>query len=592
MGTYQDYIAEQHYSKLKRNPYYIEKIPADEINYEMCRIALTSGAGDYKLFKLILGKYPNFIDKKLCEIAVSAEPKKEFLREEDSGYTQPNGTPYDPVSVYKYFDPVLKHIPEKFRTADICRASAKYDWRTLEFVPVAVQISHPDICELAIKNCREIMEDADDLYRSSRQQKILEFVNQSVFEHNPNIFKGEYTLKHVSTKWLMENLEKVSELLLKYPEQVKLLPKEFRKQHFEVIRNVAEKDQEIIRFLYIAEQKSLIDLCKKALQNGSLDLSSIPASIQVLIPDICVAKLTKDPYMRVWWANKPMPELNLENLCLELQMKNSKLISKLVSENGNLLKYVKTEVLIAHPEICDTALQKQDFDVFETIPQAVFDANPYLYKTVAKKQPKLLLNFPKKIQTRALWTEILNENPWMATMAPKGYTTIEHYKAAFSNGRYLSLSGVPNKFKTYEICKLAVIQNYFNLEMVPKQIKIDHPDICEVAIEQHPWCIKDVPEIVQLQNPNLCKMAISSNPETLEEIHASVQRKYPEICRLALAQLVVNWGPCFTRTFVNELEKRKKKLYDSIAPDVLKKHWEFINDIRGVITAVPHRGRF
>ena len=51
-------------------------------------------------------------------------------------------------------------------------------------------------------------------------------------------------------------------------------------------------------------------------------------------------------------------------------------------------------------------------------------------------------------------------------------------------------------------------------------------------------------------------MAISSNPETLERIPASVQRKYPEICRLALAQLIVNLGPCFTRTFVNELEKQ------------------------------------
>ena len=592
MNTYQDYIAEQHCSKLKHNPYYIKQIPTDEINYKMCHVALTHGAGDFELFKIILKKCPKLVDKKLCMIAVGAEPKKEFLRYEPSGYTQPNGKPYDPDPVYKYFDPVLKYVPEQFRDTDVCRESVKHDWRALEFVPLAVQISHPDICELAIKNCEHIMEDADDLYLSKRSKKIIESLNSSVFEQHPDIFKSQHTLDCVSIKWMMENPETVGNILLKYPEQVKSLPQEFRKAHFDIIRGVAEKEQEIIRHLPISEQKSLIDLCKTALQKGKIGLYDIPASIQILIPDVCIAKLTKDPYMRVWWANEPMPGLNLQYLCTKLQQQNPDLILKLVSKNAELLKYVKTEVLIAHPEICDAALRNQDFNVFDTIPQKVFDAHPYLYKIVAKKYPKLIPNFPQKIQTRELWAETLNENPWMVTHAPKGYTTIEHYKTAFSSGCTLSLSNIPNKFKTYEICKMAVIQNYFNLERVSKQMKTEHPDICEVAVEKHPWCIKDVPETVQLQNPNLCKMAVSSDPQTLAEIHASVQRKYPEICRLAMAQLIQNWGPCFTRTFTEARDKEKNLLYKAITPDVLKKHWDYINDTRNVITSVPRNERF
>lgn len=588
--TYQDYVFEQHYSKLKQDSYYIKKIPADEVNYEICRIALTGAAGDCELFKWVLKHFPQFIDEKLCKIAVDAEPKKKFIRSVEA-MEDPDGRVYYDDE-YKYFDPVIKYVPEQFKTPDVCRASQKHDWRTFEFVSPEMQLSCPDICEKAVKNFDEIM--TDDIEGSrGREKKIFDILNKSVFEQHPNILGSEYTLKYVSTEWTMANPDQVCRILQKHPDQIKRLSKEFRTQHFDFIRQVAEKKPEILMYLTAPEQKKLIDLCEKALKNGNLTLHEIPASVQMMMPKTCVTKLTRDPHERLWlcksWAHKPNPGLNLAGLCTELQSQNPELISKLVSETPQLLEYVKPAVLIAHPEICRAAMAKRYEELtFSMIPKAVFKKHPELYRQLLEDCPGLLQIFPKEVQTRENWTFVIEKAPWMLRYAPKEYTTIEQYKIAFADKKVDFLSMVPKKFRTYEICKLAVINYAPNIEDVPDNIKEQHPDICDIAVEKNPYCIKDVPESVQLQNPNICKLAVSSNPKTIEKIPASVQRQYPEICRLAMAQTLHNWYPCFTRSFRERIEEDKKKVYSAIPKDVLKKHWDYINDAKGVIVAIPN----
>ena len=111
-ASYDDYIFKKHIANIERNAYYIKKIPADELNYEMCCAAMKKAAGDYEFFKWLLTKYPKFVDENLCKIAVNGAPKKKFIRSELAD-TSPEGYE-DYENLYKYFDPVIKYVPENF----------------------------------------------------------------------------------------------------------------------------------------------------------------------------------------------------------------------------------------------------------------------------------------------------------------------------------------------------------------------------------------------------------------------------------------------------------------------------------------------
>lgn len=610
-SSYDNYTFKRDVANIKHDAYYIQKIPADELTYEKCCVAMKKAAGDYEFFKWFLQKYPKFVDENLCKIAVSAEPKKKWVRS-SLAMEDPDGTTYYDEE-YKYFDPVIKYIPEKFRTVAVCIESAKHDWRTLQFVPKAIQLANQEVCETAVNNCDKIMN--DDIERRNREKVIFDALDKSVFEQYPNIFDGELTLKNVSAKWIATNADKVGTILLKHPEHIKLLPKDFRKNHFEIIRDIASKNPEIweylsatdqkklrditrdmaqkhpkiLKYLCAAEQKEFVDLIKTALSSGKISLGDVKASTQVLIPETCVKKLTNDPYEKHWlykiWAHKPTPGLNLMDLCKDLQNQNAELISKLVCEHIELLKYVDTDVLVAHPEICVAVVEKFGAaKAYDIIPQAVFDKKADLYEQLLQKCPELLPKYPAKFQTRKNWTKVLTNAPWLASSAPKQYVTIEHYKNAFLDDRMRSLSRVPPRFRTYEICKIATEHYAYNLEAVPNKIKKEHPDIYETAIAESPYDIQLVPESVQLQNPWLCKMAVAGNPRALKYVKNSVQQKFPEICRLAVAQLVTDFGSMAAVVFPEKLQSAKEELYSYIPRDILKECWDYINDTKGVIT--------
>ncbi|MBO7559654.1 MAG: hypothetical protein J6T27_00660 [Alphaproteobacteria bacterium] len=615
--SYIDYISKQHIGNIEHNPRYIKNIPADELNYELCCVAMKKAAGDYEFFKWFLEKYPKFLDENLCKIAVSANPKKEYVRSR-LAYTSPEG--YEEYEgLYKYFEPVIKYVPEKFRTVDVCIASAKYDWRTLQFVPVEVQMADQRICETAVSRYHQIMTDDVDFSTENRKKIIFGALNKSVFEKFPNIFDGELSLENASAKWGMANPDTVGTILLKYPEHIKKLPRDFRTEHFNVIRDVAgknpeiwlylsaseqkklrditrdiaKKHPEILAYLCADEQKALVDLVESALSKGQIKLGSVKPSVQVLMPETCVEKLTNDPDETHWlgliWAREPTPGLNLMDLCPELQNQNADLISRLVCEHLELLEYVDTNVLIAHPEICVAAIEKFGAKAYEKIPQAVFDKNPDLYEQLLSKCPGLLPKFPAKIQTRDNWTRALTDAPWLAPSAPAQYVTIEHYKNAFSGDTMRDLSHVPPRFRTYEMCKIAVMKAEYNLASVPTKIKKEHPDVCGITIAEYPYDIKQVPEAVQLQNPWLCKMAVTGEPMSLEGVKPSVKRKYPEICRLAMAQLVADFGWMDAAIFPERLEAKKDTLRSYIPRDVLKEHWDYIHNTQGVITVKKSR---
>jgi hypothetical protein len=619
MPTYEDYSLKKHIEKVRQDPYAIQKIPADELNYEICCAAVTKGAGDCDFFKWFVKKYKKFIDEQLCKIAVSANPKKKFVRSECVDESPEGYKSYE--NLYKYFDPVLKFVPEEFRTADVCRESAKYDWRTLQFVPRAVQVENLDICETAVKKCNDIMSDDVNFWSSGyeRFNTIFAALDKSVFEQHPGILDGEYTLDNVSKEWIMANPDKVKTVLLKQPEHIKKLPKDFRTEHFNVIRDVAgqndtiwtylsateqkglrdiireraTQDPKILASLSAPEQKLVIDLVEKALKNGKISLGGVKPSAQMLIKETCVAKLMVDPFERRWyvvsWAREPTPGLNLKYLCADLQKENVELIQKLVREHLEQLEDVKTDVLIEHPEIYTAAIEKWGAMVYEKIPQAVFTKHPDLYEQLFQKCPRILPQLPKKLQTPEKWRALFKIAPVYANSAPRGYITVQDYEIAFTNGAQISLSHIPPRFKTYEICKESLKHHGNYLDKVPSKIKKEHPDVCETALAEYPRQIENVPESVQMENPYLCKMAVTGDPMTLKSVKRSVQRKYPEICRLAMAQLVADFGWMDSAIFPEKLEAEKDTLRSYIPRDVLKEHWDYINNTRDVITIKKSR---
>ena len=181
--------------------------------------------------------------------------------------------------------------------------------------------------------------------------------------------------------------------------------------------------------------------------------------------------------------------------------------------------------------------------------------------------------------------------PGLVKVAPVGCITETDCVRAFAlPNQNILLSSVPPKFRTYNVCKIALERYTGNITYVPEQVKKAHFDVCEMVVEKDAANIKYVPESIQLKHPELCKRAVTDDPMTLGDVKPSVQRKYPEICRLAVAQNVANYliEHRYYPVSDDRVVEKKGELYPFISPDVLKKHWDDINNIESVITVVNY----
>jgi Domain of unknown function (DUF4116) len=89
-----------------------------------------------------------------------------------------------------------------------------------------------------------------------------------------------------------------------------------------------------------------------------------------------------------------------------------------------------------------------------------------------------------------------------------------------------ALEYVPEEYKTYELCLLAVQQNGRALYYVPEEYKT--PELCSSAIKQDGQALYNVPE--NKRTPDLYLLAVQQNGMTLE----FVQEITYELCRLAI----------------------------------------------------------
>lgn len=168
-------------------------------------------------------------------------------------------------------------------------------------------------------------------------------------------------------------------------------------------------------------------------------------------------------------------------------------------------------------------LQTKDLKRAEEILRRTFvDAQDYgyfdgLYEYVSGPMPKADGQTPGKI---IVPTEL---------KAKRAIKDLDYYKRKFQGMHVYSLGEVPEKFRTQEVCELAVKNFGKNLQYVPDELIA--PELCKVAVEEDGCAIKYVPD--NLITQKLCNIAFKNRTYAFTVIPDKF--KTPEMCRSALA---------------------------------------------------------
>lgn len=557
-SSYEQYIESKHISHAKKDGYYIKTIPNDEVTYKICCAALFD-KGDYKILEYILKHFPQFVDEKLCKIAVYPKPAEELV--EQTTVEEPWGTEF--YDTYGPMDVLLKYVPEKFKTYDVCKTAVESDYRALKYVPLEILLEHIDICENAINK------------KYSSIKNILESINKSVFEKHPNICKGKYTLQNLSEQYQMNNVNVVRDLIEKYPDQIEYINKSVRNKHPEILRTALDADISQMYQLTAQEQKHMLDTCKKYLQTNGW-LYCIAQSVQVLIPDIVIASVQNNID-------------NIKYMASKLQEKHPELCIRAINQDIHLLKNISLNVLKNNMEICKAALDKNaQFAIDYFLEKGMLKNNQQLCQKILEVMPMAFSRFPGDVKTKELSEYAMDHAPAMVFYVDKKYATQQRYYAAISLDPF-RINQVPKKFLTPDFCKIA-LEHGTRLEYVPKKFLESNPELCELGINNHSYAIESVPESIQIKYPYICKMSVAKNPRNIQYVKPSVQMEHPEICQLALAQAEI-YGP------------EESEILNLIDKNVLKQYWDLIHTptitcvnskqdlIWAAINKSVHRGR-
>ena len=134
-------------------------------------------------------------------------------------------------------------------------------------------------------------------------------------------------------------------------------------------------------------------------------------------------------------------------------------------------------------------------------------------------------------------------------LVPKKYKTPEMCEIAVKDSGY-NLKYVALELRTKELCELAVSTSGWALEYAPREFKTKA--MCDIAVIKNGHALKFVPE--EFKTPSLCEIAIkgkegsSSNLEYVPE-----EFKTEELCKYAMEnqefyQIILNYVPIELRT--------------------------------------------
>ena len=114
-------------------------------------------------------------------------------------------------------------------------------------------------------------------------------------------------------------------------------------------------------------------------------------------------------------------------------------------------------------------------------------------------------------------------------MLPDDKEYQKHLVQVTKNADYMKF--LPEKYKTKELCDIAVKENPVALKYVPEDMIT--PDLCESVVKENGYNLKDVP--FKHRTEEICEMAIKDNGYALRYVPSS-QRTF-EICDAAFADV-------------------------------------------------------
>ena len=326
--------------------------------------------------------------------------------------------------------------------------------------------------------------------------KFLQYVN-TYFQDHPNYHKlCEFAVKNngMSLKYVKNPTNDLYNIAVQNnPYAIQFIPHD--KQTFDIAK--------FGKFMYIKNKTE--ELCKYKVKKDGLELQYVKP--ELMTDEICKLAVKQNGY------------------ALRYVHKQTDEICKLaVKQNGFAVKYVHNLT----EEICKLAVRKNGY-VLQFIPQDMF--NEEICKLAF--QSEILYRFggcdDEDEEEEEYGEDEDDYNPNDDDDHDEGLPE-DPDDDVRQEGKYYGciLKYVQNK--TYEICKLAVINNGKSLKYV--QSKFITEEICKLAVINNGKSLKYVPS--ELMTDEICKLAVSKNGIALEFVKPELMTD--EICKLAVQQ--------------------------------------------------------
>lgn len=248
------------------------------------------------------------------------------------------------------------------------------------------------------------------------------------------------------------------------------------------------------------------EICKIILKRRPLEFRYIP--IELIDSELCSLAMVESSNL------KYIPN----------HLKNYDMCFDAVHDIGRNLQYVPDNLMTY--ELCKLSVQNKSRPSLYT-PRGgndefyllAFDCNKYIRqsksKTHTSKKHGLLLKYssraPIEIQRISIYDESYIEIDIPDFEIDRPYNEI----CSLGDIYYHNLEFVPEKFITFEICKMAIEISEHAIRVVPNTVQ-NYYKLCKLAVRKNGDTIKYIP--IENLNRKLCKIAVKSNGNNIRYI--------------------------------------------------------------------------
>jgi len=170
--------------------------------------------------------------------------------------------------------------------------------------------------------------------------------------------------------------------------------------------------------------------------------------------------------------------------------------------------------------ICDLACKSATTAQIEK----VFSSVPDMYRTerlcnmVYQRNDHMILLIPPRYITKKMWLDTLKAKRITLSEIPEAVLDADMCVTAMrAAGSKLKLSGVPARFRTKELCEIAMGNDPKSFEFVPIELRTE--ELCTSVVKRYGEAIQHVPNQTRQQ----CEMAIDQDPHLIAMLDAEAQ---------------------------------------------------------------------